>query len=187
MSEKLRLGVVIASVRPTRVGDKVGHWVAEQARTQGGFDVDLIDLADLAPFPDEPHHPRTGDYVHEHTRSWSRRVAACQAFVLVTPEYNHGYPAPLKSALDAVLNEWASKPVGFASYGGVSGGLRAVQQLKQVVLALRMIPVHDGLVAPVVGRQVVDGVFVPSDVQVVGAQRMLDELETVGQRLLPLQ
>jgi NAD(P)H-dependent FMN reductase len=184
----VRLGVVVASVRPTRVGDRVGAWVAAVAREQGGFDVDLVDLAEVAlPVGDEPHHPRTGDYVHEHTRAWSRRVAACRAFVLVTPEYNHGYPASLKNALDAVLAEWAFKPVGFASYGGVSGGLRAVQQLKQVVLALRMVPVHDGVVLPFVHGQVDDGGFAPTERQAAAARSMLDELRELAGPLGHLQ
>lgn len=187
--QQLRLGVIIASVRPGRVGDKVGAWIAQQARRHGGLDVEVIDLADidLPARTDEPHHPRSGDYVHDFTWAWSRRVAGCQAFVIVTPEYNHGYPASLKNALDLVYREWAYKPVGFASYGGVSGGLRAVQQLKQVVAALRMVPVAEAFVAPFVRGQVADGRFQPNDVQVAGMKAMLDEITTVAEPLTHLQ
>lgn len=183
----MRLGVVVGSVRPGRVGDAIGGWVADRARERGDLDVDVVDLAevDLLGRPGEPHHPRAGDYVHEHTRAWSRRVAACDAFVLVTPEYNHGYPASLKLALDLLHAEWALKPVGFASYGGVSGGLRAVQQLKQVVLALGMLPVPAALVVPFVRSHVVDGVLTPTDLQVAGTRAMLEEVVTLAGRLGP--
>jgi NAD(P)H-dependent FMN reductase len=187
--QDVRLGVIVASVRPGRVGDRIGAWVALQAREHGGFEVDLIDLAqvDLPAKTDEPNHPVTGDYVHGYTKEWSKRVAACQAFVIVTPEYNHGYPASLKNALDLVNKEWWYKPVGFASYGGVSGGLRAVEQLKAVVAFLRMVPVAEGFVAPFVAAQIRDGVFEPNETQVAGAKALLDELLAVGRPLMHLQ
>jgi len=178
----LRLGVVVASVRPGRIGDRIAVWLAGQAREHGDFEVDLIDLAevDLPAKVDEPNHPVVGDYVHYYTKEWSKRIAACQAFVIVTPEYNHGYPASLKNALDLVNQEWWYKPVGFASYGGVSGGLRAVQQLKQVVVCLRMIPVAEGFIAPFGAAQIRDGVFEPNDTQVAGTKALLEELLAVG-------
>lgn len=185
MSQQFRLGVVIASVRPGRVGGVVGEWVAQAARAHGGFDVDVIDLAEIdLPFGDEPAHPASGKYTHDHTRVWSRRVASCDGFVLVTPEYNHGYPASLKNALDTVNKEWWYKPVGFASYGGVSGGLRAVQQLKQVVAFLRMVPMAEAFVAPFVASQVADGAFIATAAQTTGTTAMLDEVLAVG---VPLQ
>lgn len=182
------LGVIIASIRPGRVGVHVGRWIADQACADGRFDVDLIDLAEIAlPFPNEPHHPAAGQYTQEYTKAWSARVAACQAFVIVTPEYNHGYPAALKNALDLVNKEWWYKPVGFASYGGVSGGLRAVQQLKQVVAFLRMVPTADAFVAPFVGTQIIDGAFEPNDMQLTGTTSMLSELLALGEPLQHLQ
>jgi NAD(P)H-dependent FMN reductase len=185
----LTLGVIVASIRPGRVGDKVGAWVAEHARAHGGFEVDLIDLAevDLPLRTDEPNHPVTGNYVHDYTKAWSRRVAGCQAFVIVTPEYNHGYPASIKNALDLVNREWWYKPVGFASYGGVSGGLRAVEQIRQIVTFLRMMPAADAFVAPFVFPQIADGVFTPSQIQEQGTTSMLDELVLLAEALVPLQ
>jgi NAD(P)H-dependent FMN reductase len=181
----LRLGIIIASVRPGRVGDKVGSWLAEQAANHGDYDVDVIDLAevDLPAKTDEPSHPLHGHYIHDYTWAWSARVSACQAFVIVTPEYNHGYPAALKNALDLVNMEWWYKPVGFASYGGVSGGLRAVQQLKQVVTVLRMIPVAEAFIAPHVAEQITQGRFTPTAAQVAGTKALLDELLVVGKPL----
>jgi NAD(P)H-dependent FMN reductase len=125
--------------------------------------------------------------VHEYTKNWSRLVAGCNAFVLVTPEYNHGYPASLKNALDLVNREWQYRPVGFASYGGVSGGLRSVAQLKSITTYLRMPAAADAFVAPFVNNQLQDGVFTPTEVQLAGTTSMLDELVTLTEALRPLQ
>ncbi len=178
----LRLGVISGSVRDVRVGHTVARWVADQAQAHGGFEVDLIDLAEvgLALTTGEPHHPRLGQYVSEATRAWSERIAACDAFVIVTPEYNHSAPAGLKNALDLIYTEWNYKPVGFASYGGISGGLRAVQQFKETVLALRMVPVVEAVVAPMVFGQIEGGVFTGNTEQQAGAEAMLSELRRLA-------
>ncbi|WP_182347842.1 NADPH-dependent FMN reductase [Tomitella gaofuii] len=184
-----KLGIIIASVRETRVGHMLGDWIAAQAREHSGFDVDVIDLAEVAlPMTtSEPHHPRTGRYVNDATKAWSERIAACQTFVIVTPEYNFGMPASLKNALDLVSTEWNYKPVAFASYGGVSGGLRSVEHAKLVVLPLRMVPVLEGIVASMVFDQFVDGAFEPNEVQLGAAKQMFDELSRVTAALQPLQ
>ena len=123
----MRLQVVIASTRPGRIGPVVGDWFVQQAKAHGAFDVEVTDLAELnLPFHDEPNHPMTGHYEHEHTREWSRIVDAADAIVFVMPEYNYSFSAPLKNALDYLNREWAYKPVAFVSYGGISGGMRAV-------------------------------------------------------------
>lgn len=147
-----RLAVVIGSTRPGRVGEPVARWVAARAATHGDLEVDLVDLAQVGlPLLDEPHHPRLGKYTHDYTKAWSGRINQADAFVFVTPEYNHGYSAVLKNAIDYLHNEWQHKPVGFVSYGGNSGGLRAVQQLKQVIVALNMVPVVEAVSLPFVG------------------------------------
>jgi NAD(P)H-dependent FMN reductase len=107
----------------------------------------VVDLASLhLPFHDEPHQPSEGGpYLHEHTRTWSRIVQGSDAFVFVMPEYNRGYSAPLKNALDYLYVEWHHKPVGFVSYGMTSGGLRAAEMIKPVVTALKMIPIPDAV------------------------------------------
>src|SRR5690349_7959507 len=95
------LQIVITSTRPGRAGKPIGDWFARHCRRDGRFTVEVTDLAELAlPFMDEPHHPRTRNYVHEHTRTWSSTVERSDALVFVTPEYNHGFPAALKNALD---------------------------------------------------------------------------------------
>src|SRR5437588_5758605 len=136
-----RLAVVIGSVRPGRAGPRFARWFCEAAIAHAGFDVELIDLAEVAlPFLDEPKHPRLQQYEHQHTKDWSARVQRIDAFVLVTPEYNFGYAPALKNAIDYLHHEWRDKAVGFVSYGGVAAGTRGVQQLKQVLTALRMLP-----------------------------------------------
>ncbi len=130
----MKLLVIIASTRPGRIGPTIADWFVGQATEHGGFDVEVADLAEIdLPLLDEPAHPATGKYVHQHTKDWSALVDSADAFVFVMPEYNHSYTAPLKNAIDYLNREWAYKPVGFVSYGGVSGGLRAVQAIKPVI------------------------------------------------------
>jgi NAD(P)H-dependent FMN reductase len=111
----------------------IGQWVRDRAVAHGGFEVELVDLAEInLPFLDEPGHPRLGQYTKPHTKDWSARVDAADAFVFVTPEYNYGMPGSLKNAIDYLHREWAYKPVGFVSYGGIAAGTRAVQMTKLV-------------------------------------------------------
>jgi NAD(P)H-dependent FMN reductase len=183
------LMVVIASTRPTRVGMAVGRWFVDRATEHPAFDVDLVDLAELdLPFMDEPEHPRFARYVHDHTRRWSARVKAADAFVFVTPEYNHGYNAPLKNAIDFLHHEWEYKPVGFVSYGGVAAGTRAVQQLKPVVAVLRMTPLSDAVYIPFVHQHLnQDRQFQPSDELETAATALLEALERYEAALRPLR
>jgi NAD(P)H-dependent FMN reductase len=171
------LRIIIASTRPGRVGLPVGSWFAEVARAHGGFDVEVTDLAELdLPFMDEPKHPRFREYIHDHTRAWSETVDASDAFVFVMPEYNFGINAPLKNAIDYLHHEWHDKPVGFVSYGGVAAGTRAVQMTKQIVSALKMLPVYEAVYIPFVASRIEDGRFNPSDVTQEAAGALLDEL-----------
>lgn len=171
------LHVVAASTRPGRVGIAIARWLQQFAQQHDGFDGELVDLAEVAlPLLDEPHHPRLQRYTHEHTRAWSATVDRADAVVFVTPEYNHSYPAALKNALDYLTVEWADKPAGIASYGGVSAGLRAATALKPVLTALRMVPVVDAVSVPFVTQFVQDGVFLPNAELEAAGTAMLDEL-----------
>jgi len=172
------LMIIIGSTRPGRAGFAIAQWFAARAKDHGGFDVSVVDLAELnLPMMDEPHHPRLGKYTHQHTKDWSALVDAADAFVIVTPEYNYGYPAALKNAIDYLHREWNDKPVGFVSYGGVAAGTRAVQQLKQVVTTLRMLPVFDSVNIPF-HTQFIDssGTVQANEVMEQAANAMLDEL-----------
>lgn len=184
-----KLEIVVASTRPGRVGRSIAQWVETEATEHGGFDeVVLVDLAEVAlPFMNEPNHPRLGRYVHQHTKDWSATVASGDAFVFVMPEYNYGYNAELKNAIDYLHQEWAYKPVGLVSYGGVAAGTRAAQMIKQVVTALRMTPVPDAVALPFVAQMLEDGRFVPNEIAVGAAKSMLDELVRVTDALTPLR
>jgi NAD(P)H-dependent FMN reductase len=184
-----RLAVIVASTRPGRVAPAVAEWFVAAAREHGGFEIDLVDLAEVdLPFLDEPNHPRSNQYVHQHTRDWSARVEAADAFVVITPEYNYGLPAVLKNALDFLHHEWAHKPVAFVSYGGVSAGTRGVQMTKQVVTTLRMHPVPEAVSIPFVQQFLDDaGRLQPNDTMTAAAKAVLDELVVVENALRPLR
>ncbi|RWD31626.1 MAG: NADPH-dependent oxidoreductase [Mesorhizobium sp.] len=139
MSEHLKLAVLIGSTREQRYGGKVGHWFAREARETGQFDVSVIDIAEIELPPLHPTEPTPA------TSALMRQLADADAFVVVTPEYNHSYPAHLKHAIDQANEEWHAKAVGFVSYGGVSGGLRAVEHLRQVFAELHAVTVRDAV------------------------------------------
>ncbi|MEA2193824.1 MAG: hypothetical protein QOG42_258 [Solirubrobacteraceae bacterium] len=183
------LMIVIASTRPGRAGLPIGQWFVDRAHAHGGFEIEVVDLAELGlPFMDEPNHPKLRRYTQQHTKDWSERVDAADAFVFVTPEYNHGMSAPLKNAIDFLHEEWRHKPVGFVSYGGVAAGTRAVQQLKPVVSVLRMVPVTDAVSIPF-HTQVIDddGAVQANDTMRQAADLMLDEVARMEQALRPLR
>ena len=171
------LQIVIASTRPGRIGPVIADWVRQRAEAHGGFDVEVVDLAEVdLPMFAEPNHPRLAQYEHEATQRWSATVARADAFVFVMPEYNHSFNASLKNALDHLFVEWGDKPVAFVSYGGPSGGLRAVAALKPVVASLRMVPVLEGVALPFVFAKISDGVFRSDDGADGAATAMLDEV-----------
>ena len=116
----------------------------------------------------------------QHTKAWSARVDAADAFVFVTPEYNHSFNAPLKNAIDFLHSEWQYKPVGFVSYGGIAAGTRALQALKPVVSVLKMTPVTEAVNVAFVQQFIGgDGIFAPNEVLEQAADAMLAELDRV--------
>jgi NAD(P)H-dependent FMN reductase len=182
------LTVIIGSTRPGRAGLPIAEWFIDRARSHGGFDVEVADLAEIRlPLFDEPNHPRLRQYVHQHTKDWSARIDRADAVVFVTPEYNYGYPATIKNAIDYLNQEWHDKPVGFVSYGGVAAGTRAVQQLKQILTTLRMVPVFDSVNIPFHTQLIQDGRFQANEVLEQAAKAMLDELLRVGGALRTLR
>ena len=182
------LTIIIASTRPGRAGQPIADWFAGRARAHGGFDVEIADLAEIGlPLLDEPNHPRLGQYTKQHTKDWSATIDRADAIVFVTPEYNYGYPATIKNAIDFLHREWRDKPVGFVSYGGVAAGTRAVQQLKQVVTTLRMVPVFESVNIPFHTQFIRDGRFYPNDILEQAVTDMLDELARLDGVLRPLR
>ena len=183
------LRIIIGSTRPGRVGPAVADWIAERAREHGGFDVQVTDLAELnLPLLDEPNHPRLRQYVHQHTKDWSALVESSDAFIFVTPEYNYGFNAALKNAIDYVYNEWQGKAAGIVSYGGISAGTRATQMLKQVLASLKVVPVMEAVNIPFVRSHIdEDGRFKPTEAMEASAIAMLDEVQRWTEAMRPLR
>ena len=190
LQDPMRVLVIVASTRPSRLGTAIADWfvrVTAADAEQSEVVVDVVHLAELdLPLLDEPDHPSGGKYVHEHTRRWSQRVAAADAFVMVTPEYNYGMPGSLKNALDFLYHEWAWKPVAFVSYGNTSAGTRSVQMTKQVVTTLRMMPIG-ATVALRIADSTSDGRVVASTRIEETARGLLAELIRVAEALGPLR
>lgn len=135
----LRLAVLVGSTRQGRFAPTVSTWIATYAARRDDVLVDTIDLADF-------RLPMVlGDEPNDELVTLSQRLTMAEAFIVVTPEYNHSFPASLKEAIDWTNAEWQAKPVGFVSYGGVSGGLRAVEQLRQVFAELHAVTVRSSV------------------------------------------
>ncbi len=149
----------------------------------------FVDLADFRlPVFDEPEHPRLRRYQHAHTKAWSAKVEDADAFVFVTPEYNFGPPPSLINALNYLVVEWHYKPASFVSYGGVSGGLRAVQVEKQLLTTYKVMPIPEAIAIPMVAQYLDDNrVFNASDITRNAVKPMLDELARWTDALRPLR
>lgn len=173
-----KLHTVICSTRPGRVGATVAEWFHGYAQAHGQFECELVDLAEVAlPLFDEPHHPRLQKYEHEHTRRWSASVASADAFVFVTPEYNFGPPPSLLNALNYLYKEWNYKPAAFVSYGGISGGMRAVEREKSTLTTLKMVPLMEAVTVVDVAKHLdADKRFAPTQIHTDSAKALLDEL-----------
>jgi NAD(P)H-dependent FMN reductase len=137
MDSTLHVAVIIASTREGRFGPTVARWFLRQAGSHPDLDLDVVDLGELDLPAALPARPGAA------VRAYVERLHRADAFVVVTPEYNHGYPASLKQAVDLAYEPWQAKPVAFVSYGGISGGLRAVEQLRQVFAELHAVTVRD--------------------------------------------
>ncbi|HET9411332.1 MAG TPA: NADPH-dependent FMN reductase [Candidatus Saccharimonadales bacterium] len=157
--------VITGSTRPGRKGAAVAKWFMESTKDEKAFTFELADLAEInLPMLDEPVPALFGKYQNEHTKAWAAQLASADGFVIVTPEYNHGYPASLKNAIDYTYVEWNHKPVAFVSYG-VIGGVRAVEQLKPVISRLDAVPL-DAQVSLALGTHFTEDGLVKADSQV---------------------
>ena len=136
----MKLQIIIGSTRPARKGPMVARYVEQIAKNNNKFtEVELLDLVDYnLPLLDEVEMPSTGIYAHEHTKKWSAKISEAQAYIFVTPEYNAGYPASLKNAIDYLYKEWGDKPAGIISYGGRSGGKNSADGLVKVLNKIGM-------------------------------------------------
>ena len=146
--KKIDLKIIIGSTRPNRFSEKAAEWFLNIVKKESQFNVEVLDLRDYPmPFYEEPISPsqmKVGEYQNDVVNKWGKKIEDGEAFVIISPEYNHGYAAVLKNALDYVYAPWNKKPIGFVSYGSVGGG-RAVEQLREVAVELQMTPIRSAV------------------------------------------
>lgn len=180
----LRIGVIISTTRPTRVGDKVATWFMNQVKNNDKLEFELIDLKEVdLPFLSEPESPSSGHYTQDKVIAWSKRIDALDGFIFITAEYNNGYPAPLKNAIDSIYHEWDKKPVAFVGYG-TYGATRAVEQLVDVTAKVGMAPLSKTFVGIVKPWDAIheDGSIDPAMVQ-GSMDNMINNLSTWAEAL----
>ena len=174
----LKLSIIIGSTRPGRAGPGVARWVSEAAIEHGKFDVVLVDLADFGlPLLDEAAHPMAQQYANEPTKRWSASVASADAFLFVTPEYDYFAPAALVNAVQTLMLEWFYKPAGVVSYGGISGGLRSAQVLRQLLGNVNVHALPQVVPVPNFPQFIGDdGMLRPNELMKEGLKGLLEEL-----------
>lgn len=146
----LKIFVILGSTRKERFSEKPGTYIFEELKKRPDVSAELIDLRDWPlPFYDEAASPNSlkGAYTNELAKKWAAKVAEADGYIIILPEYNHGYPGVLKNALDWVYAEWATKPVGFVAYGNAMGA-RSTEQMRQVVIELGMVPIRNAIHIP---------------------------------------
>lgn len=151
VTNELKIKIIVGSTRENRFSGRPAQWIFEEAKKLKGVGAELLDLRDYPmPFFDSPVPPSMapGQYTNDVVKRWAEKIRDGDAFIIVAPEYNHGYPAVLKNAIDWISPEWNKKPVGFVSYGSAVGA-RSVEQLRQVMIELQMAPIKSALHIPV--------------------------------------
>lgn len=169
----------MGSTRQGRFVEQPAKWIYEELHKKTDIEAELIDLRDWPlPFFDESVSPsmNKGKYENELAAKWAKKVGEADGYIFVTPEYNYGYPAVLKNALDYVYSEWNNKPVGFVSYGGIAGGTRSVQQLRQVIVELQMVPIRNGINIPLYWTQLDEKGKLKTEALKENADNMLEQL-----------
>lgn len=145
---KPKILVILGTTREGRRGIKVANWAMSVLSKRNDADYELVDLRDWDfPFYNLPTSPSTekGVYQSEIQKKWGEEIESADGYLMITPEYNHGYSAVLKNAIDFLWYEWNHKPVTFISYGSAAGGVRAVEQLRQVAVELEMVPIREAV------------------------------------------
>mgnify|MGYP001593416444 CR=1 FL=1 len=174
----IKVGIIIGSTRKERFSEKPARWIYEEARKREEITTELLDLRD---YPLAFFNESTGpsgmkeEYSDPIARKWVQKIGEADAFIIVTPEYNHGYPGVLKNALDYAYVQWNNKPVGFVSYGGVAGA-RSVEQLRQVSIELQMAPISNAVHIPAFWTLVGEDGNLKTDTLKEAGQKMLDQL-----------
>ncbi|HYG83836.1 MAG TPA: NAD(P)H-dependent oxidoreductase [Verrucomicrobiae bacterium] len=179
--------IITASNRPGRFGVKPTEWVLQTAKARFGnkAEFSVVDVAELAlPFLDEPTPALYDRYENKHTKAWAKTIAEADGFIIVTPEYNHSFPAPLKNAIDYLWKEWNHKPVSFVSYGSSAGGVRAVEHLRGVAVQVKLFALFEHVLIPNYWTQVNEaGDFTPDDKQNADLNKALEEITFWAEKL----
>lgn len=184
---QLNIAILLGSTRPGRNGEAVAKWVHGLATKRTDAHFELVDLLDFnLPLLDEPGSPSQGKYTKAHTKKWSAKVAEFDAYVFVTPEYNHSTSGALKNAIDFLNKEWANKVAGFVGYGSV-GGVRAVEHLRQVKAELQVATVRAQVGLSLFTDFKDFHTFTPAAMHEQEVGTMLDQLIAWGTALKPLR
>lgn len=184
----IKVGIIVGSTRPGRHADVVAKWVLEEAKKRTDAQFEIVDIKDFnLPMLDEPVPPSQGQYTKPHTKAWAQKVASLDAYVFVTPEYNHGPSASLKNAIDFVYAEWNNKAAGFVSYGAAASGGRAVEQLRPIMAELQIADVRSQVLLSLFTDFENFSVFKPNAVHETELATMLDQVVAWGGALKTLR
>jgi NAD(P)H-dependent FMN reductase len=183
----IRIAIILGSTRPGRKAETVAKWVYEIAQERSDAEFELVDIKDFnLPLLDEPVSPIMGQYTHQHTKIWSAKIASFDAYVFVTPEYNHGTSGALKNAIDFLYHEWVNKAAGFVSYGG-AGGARAVEQLRLVMAEVQIATVRNQVLLSMFTDFENFSVFKPASQHEKSVNAMFDQVIAWGGALKTLR
>jgi NAD(P)H-dependent FMN reductase len=183
----IRIAIIIGSTRPGRNGEAVAKWVYKIAQKRTDAEFELVDIKDFnLPLLDEAVPPVMGQYSKPHTKTWAAKVDSFDAYVFVTPEYNHGTSGALKNAIDFLFAEWTNKAAGFVSYGG-AGGARAVEQLRLVLAEVQMATVRNQVLLSMYTDFENFSVFKPGPTKEQSVNDMLGQLIAWGGALKTLR
>jgi NAD(P)H-dependent FMN reductase len=181
--EMLNVAIIVGSTRPGRKADTIARWVHAIAARRGDAAFEIVDIADFdLPLLDEAFPPTMGQYEKPHTKAWAAKIAAFDAFIFVTPEYNHATSGALKNAIDYLFREWNHKAAGFVGYGSV-GGARAVEQLRLMMGEVKVADVRAQVALSLYTDFENFTVFKPGPNQETAVNAMLDDLIPWGQAL----
>jgi len=188
MSSKLRIGVIIGSTRPGRVGDQVAKWVAEHANRLGDAQYEVVDIADAElPLLDEAVPASAGRYEHDHTRAWAEKIDQFDGFVFVTSEYNHAPSPSLLNAISFIYREWNDKAGAIVSYGALSSGIRAADKLRSTLGELQIADIRQQLAFSFFHDFENFSAFTPGEQHLASLQALTDQLESWAGALRPVR
>jgi NAD(P)H-dependent FMN reductase len=183
----IKIAIILGSTRPNRNGEAVAKWVCEVAKTRSDAESELVDIKDFnLPLLDEPVPPSMGQYSKPHTKAWAAKIGSFDAYVFVTPEYNHGTSGALKNAIDFLFAEWNNKAAGFVSYGS-AGGARAVEHLRLILAEVQMATVRNQVLLSLFTDFENFSVFKPGPTKVQSVNDMLDQVIAWGGALRTLR